>query len=555
MRKNSFLPNTAEKPISEKHELSMSEDSTISDVNDVLVLCSTCQLYVAQHLLLRHKQQHRALTQMGYKFGEKPINIDNLTFQRSQVLSKKNKSSPYKQRNTQKINHYYETLKRMLSLSTEYSNAVNIQDFETPKICSDTNNCLIRAIVTCSGKNTSWQGDMEDTFTVLDNYGKRENTTFVGLFDGYNGTSASSYVSVELPILFLYQLARVDPSYNITGDEKDFMSSFNSVFKDSYKEAENNFSSMTAKNMHENGLGIDLIHASYAKAFWRMDRILKLGRNENSASRWSGCTAVTCLIDGFKTTIENNTDKVCDEATQVPKRILGMLHIANVGNIKSVLCQNGKSYCLTKEHSTSSSQERNRVIQAGGSISYNEDHGLVEGFCYLTRGLGFHGDTKLKKSVIPAPSTISIPVYDSFQFLVLASSGLWDVLSDNEIVATTKDLLESFIKCETKPEDTSIKSQQYNFQERDNSEMQVSKPECQLPTHNSLADNGKHQISKRSIDEVNSENLGRATQNAREIYSDAAAYACKQLVKTAALAGSQQNITVCLILFSGCDNI
>lgn len=107
------------------------------------------------------------------------------------------------------------------------------------------------------------------------------------------------------------------------------------------------------------------------------------------------------------------------------------------GNAHAVLCKNGKSYCLSEEHSTSNVSERKRILQNGGNISTNEPDGLVEGYLRTTRGLGHHGDPVLKRSVIPVPHTLSVPIDDTCQFLILASNGLWEVLDYNEVLALT----------------------------------------------------------------------------------------------------------------------
>ena len=75
------------------------------------------------------------------------------------------------------------------------------------------------------------------------------------------------------------------------------------------------------------------------------------------------------------------------------------------GRLQAVLCRNGKGFCLTKEHSTRNVDERRRVLRQGAVISANAPHGLLQGQTTTTRGLGFHGNLKLKRFIIPAPQT------------------------------------------------------------------------------------------------------------------------------------------------------
>lgn len=122
------------------------------------------------------------------------------------------------------------------------------------------------------------------------------------------------------------------------------------------------------------------------------------------------------------------------------------LFISLLGNVHAVLCKNGKSYCLSEDHSTSNVRERKRILRNGGNISTNEPDGLVEGHLKTTRGLGHHGDPVLKKSVIPVPHSISVPIDNTCQFLVLASNGLWEVLDYNQVCAVTLTTFTHYLR-------------------------------------------------------------------------------------------------------------
>lgn len=70
----------------------------------------------------------------------------------------------------------------------------------------------------------------------------------------------------------------------------------------------------------------------------------------------------------------------------------------------------------------------------------------MEGYLRTTRGLGHHGDPVLKRSIIPVPHTISVPIDDTCQFLILASSGLWEVLDYNEVLALTLTTFTQYLR-------------------------------------------------------------------------------------------------------------
>lgn len=190
-----------------------------------------------------------------------------------------------------------------------------------------------------------------------------------------------------------------------------------------------------------------------------------------------------------------------------------------------------------------------RILERGGSVSANEDCGLIEGCSRITRGLGFHGDPKLKASVIPTPHTISIPVYGTCQFLILASSGLWEVFSDCEVVTMVQDLLAAFSGCTPSARSKDVISE-HNHQEHHNN----------VKASEYFADNDGDDDKKSEM--LNSitdcETRTDMSSNSNIYYTDekhgeTTAYVCQQIIKAAILAGSQQNITICLILLHGWD--
>ncbi|KAM8810899.1 protein phosphatase 2C-like domain-containing protein 1 [Eudromia elegans] len=316
-------------------------------------------------------------------------------------------------------------------------------------------NCLIKALSICQDKNPTWQGDLEDRCIVLDSYGSRSDTSFLGLVDGYHGAGAAEAVSAELPLLFLDQLAQRDSSYKKSMEEQKILDSFSTVITADYREKERIFSDKQDNDKTNTTNTYNWIHKAYAKSFWRMDRLLQLGRNEVSKVRWSGCSVLTCLVERIHNEETESTEETEGKSlekrehsplTRTSKGVAGLLHIANIGNIHAVLCKNGKAYRLSEEHSTSNVHEKKRILQGGGRISSNEPDGLVEGHLRTTRGLGYHGDPVLKKSVIPVPHTVSVPIDDSCQFLILASNGLWEVLDYHEVLALTLKTFTHYLR-------------------------------------------------------------------------------------------------------------
>ncbi|NWY50075.1 PP2D1 protein, partial [Chionis minor] len=566
------------------------------DSKHVSIFCSACQQTVYPYHLLYHKKAHKALTLLGFDSPQKKTDNETLLAQRQKLISTLTKIPKYFETHRQKIDYSFEFLMDN-NTPTSYCDLANVNN---PSTFLKVNNSLIKALSICQDKNPTWQVDMEDRFIALDNYGNRSDTCFLGLVDGSHGVAAAETVAAELPLLFLDQLTQTDSSYKMTKDEQQILDSFATVIKADYTEKEKIFSDKPGKdktNIYE------WIHKAYAKSFWRMDRLLQLGRNEVSKVRWSGCSAVTCLVERLHSEETEGTEeegkKHSENGTHSPltrtaKSAAGLLHIANTGNAHAVLCKNGKGHCLSKEHSTSNISERKRVLQNGGKISTNEPDGLVEGYLRTTRGLGHHGDPILKRSVIPVPHTISVPIDDTCQFLILASNGLWEVLDYNEVLALTLTTFTEYLRryeCvqqnRTSPykclysmplTEDNLNDSKATEDLQDGIEILYSNKDIFLTdSKGNLKQNKPNYAGQELLKTVSpvgskpppqfeedaetysssckSQSAGRSRVTSETLYDNAASYISEQLVKTALAAGSRDNITILIVLLNGCDKI
>lgn len=118
------------------------------------------------------------------------------------------------------------------------------------------------------------------------------------------------------------------------------------------------------------------------------------------------------------------------------------LFVANVGDSRSVICDwNGEAVALTDDHKPQQLNERRRIKEAGGFISF---HGVwrVGGVLATSRALG---DFVLKEKNL----IIADPDVDEFnlaelcpKFLIMATDGLWDCISNQDAVDFLKDKTE-----------------------------------------------------------------------------------------------------------------
>ncbi len=127
------------------------------------------------------------------------------------------------------------------------------------------------------------------------------------------------------------------------------------------------------------------------------------------------------------------------------------LHIANTGDTRAVLSRSGVAFNLSLDKKATDPDEIARISESGGFIS----NGRVNGILAVTRALG---DAHLKSSKSGAlvadpeittyiPSAVqSISNFnkiDMDEFIVIATDGLWDVMSSQEVVTMIRDLMNS----------------------------------------------------------------------------------------------------------------
>jgi len=106
------------------------------------------------------------------------------------------------------------------------------------------------------------------------------------------------------------------------------------------------------------------------------------------------------------------------------------LVIANAGDSRAVLVyKNGRTEALSDDHKPNRPDEALRIKNLGGTIAF---HGVwrVSGVLAVSRSLG---DKSMKPYVTATPDIRSWTLGPSDRYLVLATDGVFDVLSNREI--------------------------------------------------------------------------------------------------------------------------
>lgn len=102
--------------------------------------------------------------------------------------------------------------------------------------------------------------------------------------------------------------------------------------------------------------------------------------------------------------------------------------IANTGDSRSILVKkNGSVGALSKDHKPNRADEKERIQKAGGSVISIFTIPRVQGLLAVSRAIG---DLQLKQFVISEPELTSITKKSDDLCIILATDGLWDVITN-----------------------------------------------------------------------------------------------------------------------------
>uniref|UniRef100_A0ACD5V837 Uncharacterized protein n=1 Tax=Avena sativa TaxID=4498 RepID=A0ACD5V837_AVESA len=100
--------------------------------------------------------------------------------------------------------------------------------------------------------------------------------------------------------------------------------------------------------------------------------------------------------------------------------------VANCGDSRAVLCRGARAVPLSMDHKPDRPDERARIEAVGGQVVFL-DGPRVGGILAMSRAIGHE---ILKPEVICEPKIMITIRSDDDDFLILASDGLWDVISN-----------------------------------------------------------------------------------------------------------------------------
>lgn len=143
---------------------------------------------------------------------------------------------------------------------------------------------------------------------------------------------------------------------------------------------------------------------------------------ETGPGKASGCTAVVALMKGRE------------------------LYVANAGDSRCIVCRDGKVIEMSFDHKPEDEIELARIRKAGGRVTLD---GRVNGGLNLSRAIGDHGyktnvELSAEDQMISAlPDLKRLTLEPSDEFMVLACDGIWNYMSNEEVVGFVKQRIDA----------------------------------------------------------------------------------------------------------------
>ncbi|XP_044505426.1 probable protein phosphatase 2C 24 isoform X1 [Mangifera indica] len=116
--------------------------------------------------------------------------------------------------------------------------------------------------------------------------------------------------------------------------------------------------------------------------------------------------------------------------------------ISNCGDSRAVLCRNGKALAVSSDHKPDRPDELNRIQALGGRVIY-WDGARVLGVLAMSRAIG---DNYLKPYVSCEPEITIIDRTAEDDCLILATDGLWDVVSNDTACGVARMCLRGKVR-------------------------------------------------------------------------------------------------------------
>ncbi|XP_043689835.1 probable protein phosphatase 2C 39 [Telopea speciosissima] len=198
------------------------------------------------------------------------------------------------------------------------------------------------------------------------------------------------------------------------------------------------------KKVNDNELGLFAIfdgHSGHDVADYLQSHLFDNILKEPDFWTEPECAITRAYFVTDTTILENAVDLGRGGSTAVTVILINgqKLLVANVGDSRAVICKNGEAIQLSVDHEPS--KEKKSIEKRGGFVSnLPGDVPRVDGQLAVARAFG---DKSLKRHLSSEPHVATQMVDDDTEFAILASDGLWKVMSNQEAVDSIKHIKDA----------------------------------------------------------------------------------------------------------------
>lgn len=308
-------------------------------------------------------------------------------------------------------------------LSLPRSNSIKFLPSRTGRIEEETARGMMWSVKARRGRRRTSREDMYTTLPFIAEI-RDEPVSIFAIFDGHGGKRAAEYACKRLPNLFLERLRSC-------GDVREslehaFLATDDELFDEFSKREEGSRnpgtpppSTRRSTSLFSRKSRLNVGESSLAERKSPKDEsVRKLTSPDECAARngsGCGCTATVVTLTG------------------------NILCVAHVGDSRAVLSSQQSIRRLCEDHRAGRADEQERIESSGGMVIEVSGTQRVNGVLAISRSIG---DVGLKDFVIAKPDVMQVSLRGDEEFVVMATDGLWDVVSDDECVSVVREMIQ-----------------------------------------------------------------------------------------------------------------
>ncbi|KAK8939708.1 Protein phosphatase 2C 16 [Platanthera guangdongensis] len=211
---------------------------------------------------------------------------------------------------------------------------------------------------------------------------------FYGVYDGHGGAQVANYCKDRMHLALIDEIRNVSRGANVI-EGNDLQQKWESVFTNCFLKVDDDISGGISRSLE--------------------------GRCDDSGQESS-------------ITLETIVPETVGSTAVVAVICSSHIIVANCGDSRAVLYRGKQAVPLSVDHKPDREDEYHRIESTGGKvIQWNGSR--VFGVLAMSRSIG---DRYLKPWIIPEPEVSVVPRAREDECLILASDGLWDVVSNEE---------------------------------------------------------------------------------------------------------------------------